>query len=510
MDLLDVILMALSAMAIQKVYAKPTGPSAFRNNSKDSITAEPGMLRLRLINGGSRCSGRVEVDYNGTWGTVCDDNWDLADATVVCHQLGCGRAIQALNASYFQKRTGPIHLGGVKCFGIESYLWDCPAERNPDCGHIGEAGVICSDHQVWRLTRGLDACAGRVEVYYRDIWNTVCDSSWYQDEANVLCRSLGCSEKASTPRVPFNHTLLGKMYYECSGDEDSLASCKWRYNKATLCDQFRAAGVICNGSLGLGNQTDTAVTEAVTPAVTSVSLLPNPCWTRPENWDFKLSYQTLGVLCIILGLLLFLAILSHIITILLSRRKKNGTLDCTISSTSISAPVLVNHSVQVSTTGVHNDYREISTSLPKGEATAAKPTPLSEDSDSDYERYDFSDKPPVALSTFYNSLRHRALEENFPPCNFSISDVPRGDETKHPALKGHNPQEVGPIAEDSDSTSSGDAEWYENIQRPECQGDHPGNGSFGSLTTFSRPLVNCETRPGNGSFNSSDYDDMWS
>ncbi|KAH0621083.1 hypothetical protein JD844_022107 [Phrynosoma platyrhinos] len=364
---------------------------------------------MRLINGGNRCSGRVELDYNGAWGTVCDDNWDLVDAAVVCQQLGCGWAIQALNASYFQKGTGPIHLGQVKCSGLESYLWDCPAERTPDCGHTREAGVICSDHQAWRLTGGLDACAGRVEVYYRNIWNTVCDSSWYQDEANVLCRSLGCSEKASTPRVPFNHTLLGKMYYECSGDEDSLASCKWRYNKATLCDQFRAAGVICNGSLGLENWTDTTVTPAVTPAVTSVSLLPSPCWTRPENWDLKPSYQTLHVICVILGLLLFLAILSHIITILLRRRKKNGTLgmadiastaeqDCAISSASISAPVLVNHSMQVSTTGVHNDYREIPTSLPKGEG----------------------------------------------------------------------------------------------------------------LTTFSSPLVNCESGPGNSSFNSSDYDDMWS
>ncbi|XP_039392033.1 scavenger receptor cysteine-rich type 1 protein M130-like isoform X2 [Mauremys reevesii] len=102
--------------------------------------------KLRVVGGEDRCLGRVEVWYRGSWGTVCDDSWDMADAKVVCKQLGCGSAVPVPGEAAFGEGTGPIWVESLNCRGTESSLWDCPAKPwgESNCGHKEDVGVNCS------------------------------------------------------------------------------------------------------------------------------------------------------------------------------------------------------------------------------------------------------------------------------------------------------------------------------------------------------------------------------
>uniref|UniRef100_A0A669CF09 Deleted in malignant brain tumors 1 protein-like n=1 Tax=Oreochromis niloticus TaxID=8128 RepID=A0A669CF09_ORENI len=102
---------------------------------------------IRLTGSGStRCSGRVEVYHNNSWGTVCDDGWDLNDAEVVCRQLNCGTALEAPRFGHFGAGTGQIWLDHVTCSGNESSLTECQHSGfgSNRCEHGQDSAVICS------------------------------------------------------------------------------------------------------------------------------------------------------------------------------------------------------------------------------------------------------------------------------------------------------------------------------------------------------------------------------
>ena len=100
---------------------------------------------VRLVGGTSGGEGRVEVYLNGVWGTVCDNDWDINDATVVCQQLGHLRAVSALGGASFGEGSGLIWYDNVDCIGNETDITQCSHSGIGvhSCTHSQDASVVC-------------------------------------------------------------------------------------------------------------------------------------------------------------------------------------------------------------------------------------------------------------------------------------------------------------------------------------------------------------------------------
>ena len=81
---------------------------------------------VRLADGTSAREGRVEILYNGIWGTVCGIEWDLHEASAVCRQLGYDGAVAAPPWPAFGLGSSKmIAMNHIQCTGHESSVSDC-------------------------------------------------------------------------------------------------------------------------------------------------------------------------------------------------------------------------------------------------------------------------------------------------------------------------------------------------------------------------------------------------
>ena len=240
---------------------------------------------LRLVGGSNSSEGRLEIQYNGVWGTICDDSWDINDAMVACRQLGYRTAVRATTNAEFGAGSGQIWLDDVGCSGSETSLDQCYSNGWGDhnCHHYEDAGVVCLGRHFnvvichncncidmilpVRLVGGNNALEGDVEVYYNNTWGAVCDDQWDILDARVVCHQLGFADAVSATRISHfgQHPsiiiiiiiiiiivviMIGIFWLDdviCTGSETNLYECVHSDLGHHNCYSFENAGVICTG-----------------------------------------------------------------------------------------------------------------------------------------------------------------------------------------------------------------------------------------------------------------------
>ncbi|XP_028916882.1 T-cell differentiation antigen CD6 isoform X4 [Ornithorhynchus anatinus] len=432
-----------------------------KNNGSSS---EPGRQPLRLVNGMNSCSGTVEIQYLSSWQAVCEEHWDSRAAEVACLRLGCGRArAVGLPATSTPKGpagipvtsmpSGPAGLpvtpnarvttpagnGSAALEGPkDSFLsvqctrdrWESCQVQPKACLSQKAAWLVCQASSALRLADGGSRCEGRVELEEQGSWGTVCDDAWDLDDAGVVCGQLGCGWAIQALQGSHFPKGKGPIYLDevnCSGTETSLGDCPAQ--KDHDCGHKEDAGVICSG----------AVNRSTVP---EINLSTQPTFTDlPENQTLasvSLREQILFVTCISLGVLLF-GLLTVLALILMRIKGKYAVPHLENHNQQASSATTLSPIPTTTTSAGANNYQEVSIVVPKEEAPKLPiqvPGPPSEDSDSDYEQYDFSTQPPVALSTFYNSQRHRVTEDEVRESKFRMppleEDPPKEAPLHHP------------------------------------------------------------------------------
>ncbi|XP_045183285.2 cell death abnormality protein 1-like [Mercenaria mercenaria] len=262
----------------------------------------------RLVNGTGPYDGRAEINVNGTWGTICDENFNIQAADLFCDLLGL-RAAQYFTGAKYGEGNGPVFIDQLFCKDYHyslsrcKYLFlnECSHRRDisvvcNDCGqsdvfnwdadyltyngttlfadclyyrtYIGKLKLTCDKHtQTWikegkcqeyrfplditdiRLVNGSNSTNGRVELKSLDTWGTVCDDDFGTEEANAICRMLGYPRAVTYYTGAHYGQGTGPIFVDdlsCEEDASHINNCT--YITYDDCDHGDDVSVFCTES----------------------------------------------------------------------------------------------------------------------------------------------------------------------------------------------------------------------------------------------------------------------
>ncbi|XP_034092857.1 scavenger receptor cysteine-rich type 1 protein M130-like [Gymnodraco acuticeps] len=215
-----------------------SGPSIYTETMHDLL--EP---VFRLVGGESRCAGALELNQAGEWRPVGSSSslWTLKAAAVACRELDCG---------------SPVSVGERKKSSKRPVWWIYPpclqfGSRRECAESLFSSNIVnltCSDSV--RLLGGTELCSGGLEVNSDPSdpsWSSVCEADFDQQDAQVVCRQLGCGAPSVLQGALYGEgeAPMGTKEFQCGGHESALLDCSSASERST-CSPGTAVSLTCS------------------------------------------------------------------------------------------------------------------------------------------------------------------------------------------------------------------------------------------------------------------------
>ncbi|XP_013858798.1 scavenger receptor cysteine-rich type 1 protein M160 [Austrofundulus limnaeus] len=237
---------------------------------------------IRLVGGGSRCNGRLEINHGAEWKGVSDDARTHSFAGEVCKQLDCG---------------SPVSLRYKDLMSVKE-VW----ELNADCGgspltkcvtgitfSTDSTEVTCSDSV--RLVNGTGLCSGRLEINFNQSWFSVSEDGFDQQRAEVVCRELDCG-----PPSVLHGVLYGEpeaptwtKAFQCKGTETAL----WDCGGSIRTYSGKAVGLRCSDAIRL--------VGGASRCAGTLEMIHQKQWRPVVDWNNQWNKTTAAAVCAQLG-----------------------------------------------------------------------------------------------------------------------------------------------------------------------------------------------------------------
>ena len=170
---------------------------------------------------GDLCEGRLEIYYDGAWGTICDDYWTEEEADVSCRALGFfggavedyGRFRTAVKAGFSAGTSDQtIVLDDLRCTGMESGLLECRSANGPpgssNCLHSEDVGLRCIKNSEGPHVINMEISAAPGTNGKYDVGETVTVTLVWNEPVKVVVTPPVSPETESHP--PHLHLAYGR------------------------------------------------------------------------------------------------------------------------------------------------------------------------------------------------------------------------------------------------------------------------------------------------------------